>query len=78
MHERLVLYKRLASCDSDGDIDAIHEELIDRFGLPPQPVKTLIDCHRLRLAARELGIQKIDASEVAIQLTFIKTCRLTR
>ncbi|MCK6438065.1 transcription-repair coupling factor [Rivihabitans pingtungensis] len=72
VHERLVLYKRLASCDSDGDIDAIHEELIDRFGLPPQPVKTLIDCHRLRLAARELGIQKIDASEVAIQLTFIK------
>lgn len=72
VHERLVLYKRLASCDSDGDIDAIHEELIDRFGLPPQSVKTLIDCHRLRLAARELGIQKIDASEVAIQLTFIK------
>ena len=72
VHERLVLYKRLASCDSDGDIDAIHEELIGRFGLPPQPVKTLIDCLRLRLAARELGIQKIDASEVAIQLTFIK------
>ena len=72
VHERLVLYKRLASCDSDGEIDAIHEELIDRFGLPPQPVKTLIDSHSLRLAARELGIQKIDASEVAIQLTFIK------
>lgn len=72
VHERLVLYKRLASCDNDSEIDAIHEELIDRFGLPPQTVKTLIDSHRLRLAARELGIQKIDASEVAIQLTFIK------
>ena len=70
VHERLVLYKRLASCDSDADIDQIHEELIDRFGLPPQPVKTLIDSHRLRLVARELGVQKCDASEAAIQLSF--------
>ena len=72
VHERLVLYKRLASCDSDGDIDAIHEELIDRFGLPPQPVKTLIDCHRLRLAAKELGIAAIDATAEAATFTFGK------
>ncbi len=71
VHERLVIYKRLATCDSEDEIDTIHEELIDRFGLPPQTVKTLIESHRLRLAAREMGIQKLDASEVAIQLTFV-------
>ncbi len=71
VHERLVIYKRLATCDSEDEIDTIHEELIDRFGLPPQNVKTLIESHRLRLAAREMGIQKLDASEVAIQLTFV-------
>ncbi|MCG9083017.1 transcription-repair coupling factor [Laribacter hongkongensis] len=70
VHERLVLYKRLASCETEGEIDAIHEELIDRFGLPDMPVKTLIDSHRLRLAARSLGIDKIDASDSAVQLTF--------
>ena len=70
VHERLVLYKRLASCETEGEIDAIHEELIDRFGLPDVPVKTLIDSHRLRLAARSLGIDKIDASDSAVQLTF--------
>ncbi|BAK75589.1 transcription-repair coupling factor [Pseudogulbenkiania sp. NH8B] len=72
VHERLVLYKRLASCESEAEIDAIHEELIDRFGLPPQTVKTLVDSHRLRLAARRLGVQKLDASEAGIQLSFVK------
>jgi transcription-repair coupling factor (superfamily II helicase) len=71
VHERLVLYKRLASCESEDEIDAIHEELIDRFGLPPQAVKTLIDSHRLRLAAKTLGVQKLDASDSAIQLSFM-------
>jgi transcription-repair coupling factor (superfamily II helicase) len=72
VHERLIIYKRLATCDADDEIDTIHEELIDRFGLPPQSVKTLIESHRLRLAAKVIGIQKLDASEVALQLTFIK------
>ncbi|XLM21527.1 transcription-repair coupling factor, partial [Chromobacterium piscinae] len=72
VHERLLIYKRLASCETEGEIDDIHEELIDRFGLPPQSVKTLIESHRLRLVAKELGVQKLDASEVAVQLTFIK------
>jgi transcription-repair coupling factor (superfamily II helicase) len=37
VHERLTLYKRLANCESADDIEALQEELIDRFGeLPPQ------------------------------------------
>ena len=70
VHERLVLYKRLASCEDNADIDTILEELIDRFGLVPQPVKTLVDSHRLRLGAKLLGIQKVDASDRIIQLSF--------
>lgn len=72
VHERLVLYKRLATCETEQDIDEIHEELIDRFGLPPQTVKTLIDSHRLRLLAKPMGVQKLDASEATIQLQFVK------
>ncbi|OBU85115.1 transcription-repair coupling factor [Chromobacterium subtsugae] len=72
VHERLLIYKRLASCETEAEIDGIHEELIDRFGLPPQSVKTLIESHRLRLVAKELGVQKLDASEVAVQIAFIK------
>lgn len=72
IHERLVLYKRLAVCETVRQINAIHEELVDRFGLPEQPVKTLIESHHLRLAAKELGIDAIDATSEAVTVTFGK------
>ena len=72
IHERLVLYKRLAVCETVQQINAIHEELVDRFGLPEQPVKILIESHHLRLAAKELGIDAIDATSEAVTITFGK------
>ncbi|MBW4012528.1 transcription-repair coupling factor [Neisseria meningitidis] len=72
IHERLVLYKRLAVCETVQQINAIHEELVDRFGLPEQPVKTLIESHHLRLMAKELGINAIDAAGEAVTVTFGK------
>lgn len=39
IHERLVIYKRLANCDDDEALDEMQEELIDRFGLLPEPEK---------------------------------------
>ena len=72
IHERLILYKRLAVCETVQQINAINEELVDRFGLPEQPVKTLIESHHLRLAAKELGIDAIDATSEAVTVTFGK------
>ncbi|HEZ2729934.1 transcription-repair coupling factor [Neisseria meningitidis] len=72
IHERLVLYKRLSVCETVQQINAIHEELVDRFGLPEQPVKTLIESHHLRLMAKELGIDAIDAAGEAVTVTFGK------
>jgi len=72
IHERLVLYKRLATCETEAQINAVHEELVDRFGLPEQPVKTLIESHRIRLNAKAMGIDAIDATSEAVTLTFGK------
>jgi transcription-repair coupling factor (superfamily II helicase) len=71
IHQRLVIYKRLANCTSQSDLDDMHQELIDRFGLLPEPAQTLLDSHRLRIAAKPLGICKVDASDEAIQIQFI-------
>ena len=76
IHARLVLYKRLASCETHAQIDEIHEELIDRFGLPEPAVTTLIASHHLRIQASELGIDAIDASNEAIIFTFGKHHRI--
>jgi len=72
VHERLTLYKRLSNCDSPEALDAMREELVDRFGALPEPARALIECHALRLAARPLGVVRIDATHEALQLQFIK------
>ncbi|SAK54052.1 transcription-repair coupling factor [Caballeronia glebae] len=71
VQERLSLYKRLANCESSDAIDGILEELIDRFGKLPPQAHALVETHRLRLAAKPLGISKIDAGEQSISLQFI-------
>jgi transcription-repair coupling factor (superfamily II helicase) len=71
IHERLVLYKRLANCDNADELDAMHEELVDRFGPLPPHAKTLIESHRLRVLGKPLGVARIDASEAGVQLQFI-------
>jgi transcription-repair coupling factor (superfamily II helicase) len=70
VHERLSLYKRLASCSSYEDLTEIHEELIDRFGKLPDPAAALIDTHRLRIAALPFGIAKIDAHAESVTFQF--------
>ncbi|TAK92095.1 MAG: transcription-repair coupling factor [Burkholderiaceae bacterium] len=70
VHERLSIYKRLASCTRDDHIDAMQEELIDRFGKLPEAARALIETHRLRLLAEPCGIIKIDASEEAAAIQF--------
>ncbi len=71
VHERLVLYKRLANCTTLPELETLHEELIDRFGLLPEPAKCLLETHRLRVIAKPLGIARIDAAADSIQLQFI-------
>jgi transcription-repair coupling factor (superfamily II helicase) len=70
VHERLSLYKRLANCGTQEAIDDLQEELIDRFGKLPDPAKALVETHRLRVAAKPVGIVKIDAHGESAVLQF--------
>jgi len=70
VHTRLSLYKRLASAHKADQIDAMLEEITDRFGkLPPQG-QTLFDVHRLRVLAKPYGVTKIDAGEKLMVISF--------
>jgi transcription-repair coupling factor (superfamily II helicase) len=70
VHVRLGLYKRLASCEADSQLEAMIEEIVDRFGRLPPPAQALVDVHRLRLAAKPYGVQKIDASPKVTLIIF--------
>jgi transcription-repair coupling factor (superfamily II helicase) len=72
VHERLIIYKRLANCKTADEITLLAEELIDRFGPLPDPARTLLEGHRLRLVARPMGITRLDATQDGITMQFMK------
>lgn len=70
VHQRLLFYKRISNTDTQEKLDNIRMELIDRFGIPPQPVKQLFAVHQIRLKAEQLGITKIDISSQGGHIEF--------
>eukprot|EP01093_Parvamoeba_rugata_P011000 TRINITY_DN29_c0_g1_i3.p1 TRINITY_DN29_c0_g1~~TRINITY_DN29_c0_g1_i3.p1 ORF type:complete len:1169 (+),score=297.13 TRINITY_DN29_c0_g1_i3:8470-11976(+) len=62
VNTRLSLYKRLASCKTQDDVDEFQVECIDRFGLLPDAAKNLVQVAEIKLKAEALGVLKIDLS----------------
>ena len=56
---RLEMYKRLAEVRSDDDVDLLAEEMVDRYGEPPQEVVSLQLVARLRARARQAGVGEL-------------------
>ncbi len=71
VHERLTLYKRMANCATPDALDAMQEELIDRFGKLPEAARALLATHRLRILSQPLGVSRIDAAGEAIAIQFV-------
>lgn len=61
IHSRLILYKRISSASSQGELKDLKVEMIDRFGLLPQPVQNLFEVSRLKVGSEDMGIEKLDA-----------------
>jgi transcription-repair coupling factor (superfamily II helicase) len=70
VHSRLILYKRIASAASQEALDELRVEMIDRFGLLPDPVKTLFSVTRVKLIAQDLGVRKLDMSAKGGRILF--------
>jgi transcription-repair coupling factor (superfamily II helicase) len=60
---RLQFYKRIANAKTQAELDEIHVEMIDRFGLLPEPLKNLFSQSEIKLIANTLGIIKIEAND---------------
>ncbi|MGW9184457.1 transcription-repair coupling factor [Agromyces sp. NPDC055661] len=63
---RLEAYQKLSAASGpaakDGQIDAVLDELVDRYGAPPEPVKHLIAISRLRRTAQLAGLSDVIAT----------------
>ncbi|MCQ8180670.1 transcription-repair coupling factor [Methylomonas sp. SURF-1] len=70
IHARLVLYKRIASTETEDDLRKLKIEMIDRFGLLPDQVKALFAVTELKQQAAHLGIKKIEAHATGGRIVF--------
>jgi len=70
VHMRLVLYKRISNAETEDQLRELQVEMIDRFGLLPDPVKNLFRVTTLKLRAENLGIKKLDAGERGGKIEF--------
>ncbi|MFI8744142.1 transcription-repair coupling factor [Pseudomonas sp. NPDC077186] len=75
VHSRLILYKRIANATDEDGLKELQVEMIDRFGLLPEPTKHLMRLTLLKLQADQLGIVKIDAGPQGGRIEFAaETC----
>ena len=70
---RLVLYKRIAQASSPEQLRDIQVEMIDRFGLLPEPIKNLFTAALIRVQAQALGISEIDITDEGGSIEFTAT-----
>ncbi|RDL43176.1 transcription-repair coupling factor [Marinomonas piezotolerans] len=73
VHNRLILYKRIASAKNDSELKELQVEMIDRFGLLPEATKNLFRQTSLKFKAEELGISKIEANQSEGKIFFKPT-----
>ncbi len=70
VHLRLVLYKRIAGCATVEALQALKEEIIDRFGRLPEAAQHLFQAAELKILASPLGIRRIDAGPRGARIEF--------
>ncbi len=67
---RMTLYQRLAAAESPEAVDALAQELDDRFGPLPLPAENLLSTLRIKLLASRIGAESIqsEGEQVVIRL----------
>jgi len=57
--EKMRVYKRVSGCREPGELEALREELQDRFGTPPESASNLLHVAELRLLAHAAGAERV-------------------
>jgi len=70
VHQRLSLYKRLSASQQIGDLALLHGETQDRFGSLPEAVERLFEVMQIKVQAKLLGLESVEAKNKVIALAF--------
>ncbi len=72
------IYRRLAQAKTLTQIWRIRDEIVDRYGRPPQPAENLIEATSIKILAAELGVEKIRLKSGRVIFDFEPSAQLGR
>lgn len=76
VHTRLIMYKRISASANADELNELQVEMIDRFGLLPEPLQLLFKLTQLKLKSANYGIKKIDANVNSGRIEFSQQTRV--
>ena len=76
MNQRLSAYRRMASARTIEEVQAVFDELQDRYGVPPASVRNLAQYARIRLLADRIGLESVDREGSIVVLKFRQDARV--
>lgn len=74
MH-KIEIYQRVAAVENDAELAELFDELIDRFGEPPQSVMNLLAIARLKFMSKAIGIKSLLEKGNQLEIQFAADCR---
>jgi len=74
--QKIEMYQRLALIETTAQLDELEEELLDRYGKPTEPVRTLLKATRLRLCAQHLQITRISQKTAGLEMKWRNEARV--
>ncbi|MBI2681791.1 MAG: transcription-repair coupling factor [Acidobacteriales bacterium] len=69
-NQRLRMYKRIAGCETEAQLEDVRSELADRYGALPAPVRNLLDAAALKLLCQRVGVAGADRKQNLMFLKF--------
>lgn len=69
MH-KIEIYQRIAAVRKEEHIRELFDEMVDRFGDPPDPVANLIEVARLKNLIRQLGVKSLVEKKDRVEIVF--------
>ena len=75
-YQKLDIYKRIASLETEEEIDEMLEELIDRFGDLPKSVQNLLYIARIKSMAHQVYLTEVQQKEDTIKFVLYEKAKI--
>ena len=75
-YQKLDIYKRIASLETEEEIDEMLEELIDRFGEPPKSVQNLLYIARIKSMAHQVHLTEVQQKNDTLKFVLYEKAKI--